>query len=187
MTTLTERGLERIPDARRQPLPDAVLQAALEQLDANDELAAETTAAFDLTGGSTKSFALDYIGALIKQPRLLGQSDDDYKIALRARILVRQSRGTLGDVKRVVAFISEVWGNGNYVVTSPSPKSLVIGIGSLSTSPAELETIVRLLLDTVGEVDRFDLWAIPFNVFTWDTPGQGWSEGIWAEKVYTTY
>lgn len=185
--SLATDGEDRIPDSQQRPLPLAILQAALEQLDELDGITQEILDGLQLTNaGASKSFLLDYLGELLGLRRLLDQSDADYRLALLGRVIVRRSRSTASDVKAVVRFIADAYGNGSSVVKRVGPKTLAIGIGGLTTDPAQLRTVSSMLLDTIGEVDRLTLFSIPANAFTWDTVGAGWDQGVWAPVAFTT-
>ena len=185
--SLATNGEDRIPDSQQRPLPLAVLRAALEQLDELDGVAQELLDGLKLSNaGASKSFLLDYLGELLGLRRLLNQADGDYRLALLGRVVVRRSRSTAQDIKAVARFIADAYGNGSSVVKRVGPKTLAVGVGGLTTDPAQLRTVVSMLLDSIGEVDRLTLFAIPANAFTWDTVGAGWDQGVWSPIAFTT-
>lgn len=183
---VTTRGIDRLPDARQRSNVLAVLQAILEPLDATATAGQRLADALALNGGQTLTFTLDLLGQLLALRRQVGQSNEDYLTALLGRVVARQSYGTLPDIKAVAAFIAEQYGDGGYYVYSPQPKTVIVGITGMTTTADVVAIVSRLLLDSIGEVDRLQLFTVGGAPFTWDTAGLGWDQGLWSELVFTT-
>lgn len=181
-------GLDDLPPQQRQPFMDAVATVVLRELNAIEDIYAQALDALDLYSGSqTLTFLLDYLGQLLGQARLTGQSDESYRRSLRVRVLVRLSCGTLPDVSRVAESVAREFGDGRWDIYRVGAHILVVAVGQLDPDPLVRELVTQLVLDSIGEVDWLILYSLPQSPFTFDTTNLGWSQGLWAETVYASF
>ena len=183
-----ETGLTDLPPQQRKFVMDAIATVVLRQLDVIETVVGQVLDALALyTGDKPRTFLLDYLGQLLGQQRLSGQSDELYRAALQVRVLVRLSCGTLPDISRVAQAISTNFGDGRFDTYSVGPHRIVVVIGSLDPDPTIRALVLQLVLDTIGEVDWLSLLSLPVQPFTFDTTNLGWSQGLWAESVYSSF
>jgi hypothetical protein len=183
-----ELGFLDLPPQQRKPTMDAIATVVLRRLNEIETLYAQILSALDLYSNSpTKSFLLDYLGELLGQPRYSGQDDDSYRRTLRVRVLVRLSCGTLPDVSRVAQAIAQNFGDGRWDTYTVGPHRIVVVIGGLDPDLNIRHVVLQLVLDAIGEVDWLTLLVLPQKPFTWDTLGLGWSQGLWAETLYSSF
>jgi hypothetical protein len=189
MTALNhvELGLDDLPKQQRKPLMDAVATSLLRRLNDIEAAIAEVFDALNLYGNApTKTFLLDALGELLGQERLTGQSDDSYRRTLRVRVLVRLSCGTLPDIARVAQAIAREFGDGRWDTYSLGPHRIIVTIGGLDPDPLVQQAVIRLLLDSVGDVDWLRILVLPQQPFTFSVPALGWSVGLWAQPIFDT-
>jgi hypothetical protein len=126
---------------------------------------------------------LDVIGRVVGQKRK-GQSDETFRVYLRARIAANRSRGTTNDLLRVLSLATSSPDDGwdPTVEYEIPPRAILVfldGYG-IDLAPA----VAELLRDAKLTTLRIDVLAheTPAEVFRWDT-GPGWNVGSFAAVI----
>jgi len=119
---------------------------------------------------------LDTLGAIVGEGRL-GRNDDDYRLAIRGRILVNLSEGTPIDLLHLL----EVLGEGSAVVlTEYFPAALTVELVDAVEDEDEAHRIGDQLhaATAAGVLSHLIYHGVPeAERFRFDTAGQGFDEG----------
>lgn len=182
VTNHVERGLSRlIEQFKGKPRLEAWISSYLEEV---QELstAAWQVLVLRLIDDSTGE-QLTVLGQLVGQPRTV-EDDDRFRVLVRARIAVNQSRGRWDDVLRVATLL---FGSSvTYSMRAHYPKALVLTVeGPLAFIPS-LEH--SMLTEAVSSGERID---VHFHADDSDElfrfgEGPGWGAtggGLWAGAV----
>lgn len=184
-------GIDRLPAALKQPDDITWLSIYLARLDLIQQVIDDYLSgllAWDNLGYDTPGLALQAVGRLLGQPRPAGATDVEYKQLLRIRRLVRQSTGTAPDIRRVVAEIGAL--GGGAIVRFQVPHTVIVTFGNFAIIAAKglsLDVVTGLLIDTIGDVDRLQIWDAVGSAFTWDTEGKGWLQAVWSTPLYDSF
>lgn len=126
----------------------------------NEEKIAELLDAFENwhRPGLSFSFVLDIVGNFIlKQPRPATFDDENYRLLLIARTLVRVSDGTEVRVQAVIEYLASINGGTGYAVTSGPLEHWTIDMFGVVLDDLWLTLYTRLIFDAIGAVDSFTL------------------------------
>lgn len=184
-------GIERLPEALQLPDDVAWLTLYLARLDSIQDVIDEYLSGlltWDQLGASTPALALRAVGLLLGQPRPDNVTDDEYKRLLRVRRIARRSTGTAPDIRRVVAALGDI--GGGAIVHFAVPHTVIVTFGNfaaISSKGLALDVVTSLLIDTIGDVDRLQIWDAVGNAFTWDVEGKGWGQAVWATPLYDSF
>lgn len=131
---------------------------------------------------------LNVIGRIVKQERE-GSSDADYRIRIRAKVLVNRSSGTINeiiDIFELLATDSTLTGAVVHVTESP-PAQMQLRFSGVTLDDDQVRRLTNLLRQAKAAGVRFDFVYLtypPEETFTFDgVDGQGWDEGHWATAV----
>lgn len=131
---------------------------------------------------------LDVLGRIVMQDRE-GASDDDYRIRIRAKILVNKSSGTADELIDIFTLlISDSTMVGATVsVDEYPPASVVVRIGGIMLTLPVASRLAQILKQARAAGVRGELryyTAPPAGSFTFNgTPAQGFNNGVWASGV----
>lgn len=143
---------------------------------------------------------LDQIGQLLNQPRYggpypVGETDDLYRIKLRAAILRNRSMGTIEELRRMVAILLTGFSPVVQLVDFP-PAAFVLVVGvSSPLSAAQAAVLVEYVLSAkpAGVLVAGIAWYTG-PTFAWDgfpdPPFEGYDDGtglvggFWAQYVW---
>ena len=170
------RGLAEVPEKLRGPRIQAYLAVYLRQFAAVEDIAwavLDALVNWQVTGNQL-DFVLDTIGALLDQPRPDGFTNDQYTFILRARVLVRRSTATRGDVQRVVRWLAR---GQPYIVLFTVPKIVIVEFFDLLLSPQEQQLYAELLTATIDAVDLLSLAIVT-------SATAGYDIGLYDQDVY---
>ena len=155
------QGVERWPEKARKPKAMSFLSVYLESIQGNEDQIAELLDAFTnwWRPGLSLSFVLDIVGEhFLKQPRPADFDDENYRLLLIARTLVRVSSATLADVPRVVDYLARInGGTGVYNVSAGPPEHWYFDIFDVDLTAQWQVLYVSLLFDAIGAVASFTL------------------------------
>jgi hypothetical protein len=181
-------AIQRLPQGLRGDNTVAWLTIYLARLDAMQSVIDDFLSgllSWDVIGFATPALALAAVGRLLGQPRPTGATDDEYKRVLRVRRIVRRSTGTAPNIREVVRLLGD-YGGGASVVMLP-PNTVIVTFANFAAVAAQgltLDVVTSLLIDTIGDVDRLQIFDAVGNVFTWDVEGKGWDQAVWAAILY---
>src|SRR5690606_1243793 len=184
-------GIDRLPAALKQPDDITWLSIYLARLDLiqqviDDYLSGLLT--WDQLGAQTPAIALAVVGKLLGQDRPDNVSDDEYKRLLRARRVARRSTGSAPDIRLVVSELGAI--GGGATVRFQVPHTVIVAFGNFAILAAKgrsLDVVTGLLIDTIGDVDRLQIWDAVGGAFTWDTEGKGWLQAVWSIPLYDSF
>jgi hypothetical protein len=181
-------AIQRLPQGLQGDDTIAWLTIYLERLDTLQDVIADYLdglLSWDQLGADTDATTLDHIGQLLGQARPTGASDDEYRRILRVRRLARLSCGTAPDVRQVVAELGSI--NGGATVHFATPHTVIVTFGNFAAVAAQgltIDVVAALLLDTIQDVDRLQIWDAVGNAFSWDVDGKGWFQAVWATPLF---
>lgn len=122
---------------------------------------------------------LDGIGDIVGEPRY-GRLDDAYRLAIRVRILINQSRGTSEDIIAICQLLS---GNKSTYIEPYYPAGYTANIYGISATD-DPATWADYIEEATGAGIKAVLRVSVYPVFTWDggfTDGDGvWGIGSWG-------
>jgi hypothetical protein len=153
----------------------SVFAAEVQQaLDAANQL-------FNLTSiDNSSGVQLDIIGARLGEDRQ-GFDDADYRLHLKARILLNRSSGTIEDI---VSMFAQVTGAGPVVLREYTPAIIWVTLGGIAVDP----TVVSYLVNFLGTAKVGGVWPIlqwsehpPSQTFAFaGATGIGFDSGWWS-------
>ena len=155
------RGEARWPEKSRLDKAMRFFGVYTQSIQGNEEKILELLDAFQNwhRPGMRFSFVLDIVGNfLLKQARPATFDDENYRLLLIARTLVRVSEGTEVYVQAVIEFLASInGGTGRYNVTSGPLEHWTIALFDVALSEQWLILYAELIFDAIGAVDSFDL------------------------------
>lgn len=172
-----EEGLAKlISQFNKKPKIRALATSYIRQFqeleDAFSDLLTETTI------DNSEGIHLDNIGAIVGEPRI-GRSDEQYRVALRARILLNKSNGTIEDV--IALAIASTGLALTIEITEYFPASFNARIvETIDPSVVDTDAMVAIISSgkpggVGGHLEFFEGTGIPFQ---FDGPaGSGFDEG----------
>jgi len=181
-------AIQRLPSGLTGDNTVAWLTIYLERFDALQSVIDEFLfglLTWDQLGFPTPLLALDSVGRLLGQPRPTGASDDEYKRILRVRRIVRRSTGTAPNIREVVKLLGD-HGNGA-TVRFQVPHTVIVTFAhfaAVAEQGLSLDVVISLLVDTIGDVDRLQIFDAVGHAFSWDIDGQGWLQAVWASPLF---
>lgn len=184
-------GINLLPEGLRGPNATDWLRQYTDRLDQSQAVILawiNALAQWDQEGAILPVGTLEIIGRLLGQPRPTGASDQVYQRILKVRRLVRQSNGTRLSVRRVTSAIAE--GTQGATVTFVTPHTVIVTFANFAAVEARgfsLSVVASLLLDTIQDVDRLQIFDAVGNVFTWSVEGKGWIQAVWAVPLYDNF
>lgn len=158
---------------KAQPKIAATLEAFVQQVQDLEDALFELLDERDLD--TAVGAQLDTLGAIVGEGRL-GRNDDDYRIAIRGRILVNLSEGTPVDLIELLSALS----GGSVKLVEYFPASLTAEILAEVADEDEARRIGDLLRSATaaGVLSVLIYHGVPESErFRFDTPGQGFDEG----------
>jgi hypothetical protein len=126
---------------------------------------------------------LDVIGRIVGQERA-GLLDDDYRRYIRARISANRSRGTTEDMLTVARLV--VYDDDATYEIVPQSIATAVRVGGVAISSALGDILFDFLSASKAAGVRLIVEvspAAPGGMFVWDTPGQGWDNGVFADAL----
>ena len=154
-------GEERWPEKSRLDKAMRFFGVYTQSIQGNEEKILELLDAFQNwhRPGMRFSFVLDIVGNfLLKQPRPATFDDENYRLLLIARTLVRVSDGTEPPVNAVIEYLASINGGvGKYFVSSGPLEHWTIDLFNVELSDQWLTLYARLIFDAIGAVDSFTL------------------------------
>ena len=181
-------AIDRLPDGLRGDNTRRWLTLYTDRLDSNQAIVTaqiDGLLVWDQDGSIAPANILPSIGRLLSQPRPSGATDDEYRRILRIRRVVRLSKGTAPDIRKVVAAIGDE-GAGAIVYFS-TPHIVIVTFANFASQVARgltIDVVASLLIDAIGDVDRLQIWDAVANPFTWDLENFGWLQAVWALPLF---
>lgn len=156
--------------ARAQELEDA-LWAVLEAMDLDNAANAQ----------------LDGLGLLVGEERR-SRLDDDYRAAIRVRILINISSGKHSQILAILtAYLGVASGAGTVRLDEPAPAALKLQVLTVPSLPSDLRVIAYSIKPAGVNLDgRYETDAMRPYRFGWTSPivgvtgannGDGWTDG----------
>lgn len=143
---------------------------------------------------------LDQIGQMLNQPRYggaypVGETDDNYRIKLRAAVLRNRSMGTISELRAMVVALLTGY-NPIVQISEFPPAAFVLAVGvSFPLSAAVAQTLVEFVLSAkpAGVLVAGIAWYVA-PTFAWDgfpdppfegyDDGTGFVGGYWANFIW---
>lgn len=180
------KGIDRWPELTRGEKAMKYLAVYLQSIQDSEEQLADLLNAFVFWYVPSRSytFVLDIVGEFfLGQPRPaeFAGDDENYRLLLLARTIARTSSGNEASVVRLVDYLARInGGSGDYNVTSGPPEHWVIDLYGVNLSPIWQALYVRLIFDTIGAVDSFDLSVNGNGASRYDDETQGYDVALYG-------
>ncbi|HVJ27422.1 MAG TPA: hypothetical protein VM493_07750 [Vicinamibacterales bacterium] len=178
ITNHVERGLSRLIDQfKDKPRLESWISSYLEEVQELSDAAWQVLVTRLIDDAEAEQ--LTTLGRLVGQTRTI-DDDDRFRVLVRARIAVNQSRGRWDDILRIANLLL---GDTEYTLTAHFPKALVLTIEEPIDFIPTLEQ--SMLSEAVSAGERID---VHFHADDSDElfrlgEGPGWGEGLWAGAV----
>jgi len=173
-THIAEALANLVEQFKGQPTIAATLTAFVQQV---QELEGALFELLEERGIDTAIGAqLDTLGDIVGEPRL-GRGDDNYRVAIRGRILVNLSEGTPVDLIGLLVVLSE---GSAVTLTEYYPASLTAELATAVGDEEEAHRIGDLLhtATAAGVLAHLIYHGVPeAERFRFDTSGQGFDQG----------
>jgi hypothetical protein len=179
---MVQRGLGRLIERwKDDPVLTALVRMALSRFQEAENAAQQvaTLRGIDTASGQQ----LDNLGALVGQQRQ-GMSDADYRLRIRARLLINRSSGTTPELIAVFELLAPP--GAVIAIRNESPATVVAAVdGAAVPNAPELNAVLQTA--KAGGV-RAILESSPADgsgMFIWNssTAGQRWNEGVWGSAI----
>jgi len=118
---------------------------------------------------------LDGLGEIVGEPRE-GRNDDDYRVAIRVRILVNLSEGT---PEQIIAILAAATGSV-IKIREYYPAAFIAELTTPVAASFNAAVVAVYLNEGKAAGVLAHLVYYPANVFRFDTPGQGYDEGLYG-------
>ena len=181
-------GIAQLPQALQQPNTAkwlAILLSRVDDLQAFEIDYLNQLLIWDQLSADTDDYILDWLGALLGQPRPDGANSLEYKRILLVRRLVRLSSGTQPQVREIVTLLGSFGGGASTGILVPH--TVIVTFANFAAVAAlgfSLSVVVSLLSDAIGDHDRLQIFDAVGTAFTWGLEGQGWGQGVWSVPLY---
>ena len=160
---------------RGKPLIEGMVEAYVNRVQESEDVLWEILEAMDLDKAADAQ--LDGLGLLVGEQRR-SRGDDDYRAAIRVRVLINLCNGKHAEILRILTlYLGVADGEGTVQLDEPAPAALKMNVFTLPSLPGDLRVIARAIKPAGVNLDgRYETSATrPYRF--------GWSGGAVAGQT----